>query len=379
MYITAVLVRFAVALITHCFSDPQNHYSYVLMPDGEVQFTGAGFLPPGGYYITKLLFDVSGHSLAIFALLHVLLGALIPLYIVRLSQTLVVGLSPAAANAGGWLAVAFPPLVFLSGTWRYMLFPVLLGLMHLDFALRRSALGSTVVGSLLLLTRPDFYFGGLAVILLTPAAQLSGSRKIAQVAAPVMFLWLHAAVAGDAGRTKNLWYNVDAGMNARSRTALINYGPELWHVEVTLADHVRDEDLHRANALQFMQSNPLAALEVFVFKLAKLVDVRRDGAIMQHPLENIIYTLSLSAVLVLTLFGMGQLGWSAISTLLWVMVGYALPMLLVFSIDRSRMLFQGLWLVPCGHCVHAALAAVRAHAESFVRLRRVSHLTRDMR
>jgi hypothetical protein len=379
LYIAAVFVRLAIAGATHCFSDPQNHYSYALMPDGEVRFLAAGLMPPGGYYIAKVLFELSGHSLAVFGLLHVLLGAFIPLLIVRLSQMTVPGISLAAARTAGWIAVVFPPLVFLSGTWRYMLYAALLGLMHLDYALRRRLIATIVVGSLLLITRPDFYLGGLAIILFASSAQISGARKIIQVVVPVLLLWVHALVAGDAGRTRNLWYNVDAGMNARSRIALVNYGPELWYAEATLADPVHDEDVHRANVLEFVRSEPVAALEALVFKLAKLLDVRRDGAIAQQPLENVVYSSSLLVVLVLTLFGMGQLGLTAIATWGWVMLGYALPMVLVFSMDRSRILFQGLWLVPCGHSVYAMLAAARRYAEGMVRLRRLVSVTRDLR
>jgi hypothetical protein len=358
IYSAAVVVRLAFAFATHSFTNPQNHYFYQLTPQG-VEFLAPGFAPPGGYYATKLFYALCGNNLVLFGLFNVLLGALIPVLIVSISQRLIPSRDDSAAQTAGWLAVFFPPLVFLSGTWRYMVFAAILGALHLELALRRRLLSTMLVGALLLLTRPDFFLGALAIVLLAPSVELSSFRKVALVLVPVLLLALHSSVTGGSGRTTNFWYNVDAGANPRSRIALINYGPDLWFTEATLDKQVYDEALHRANVVEFAQVQPMMLAETLVLKVLKLIDLRRDGAMNERPMENVVYSLSTLFVLLCAWIGIGQLGFAASASAIGVMIGYAIPMVLVFSIDRSRILLQSLWLVPCAHCVQAVLGAVR--------------------
>jgi hypothetical protein len=96
----------------------------------------------------------------------------------------------------------------------------------------------------------------------------------------------------------------------------------------------------------FVRGHGAEVLELIAMKTARLFDVRRDGALTKGPLANAIYTTALLGILVAALLGLGKMGVRPSPVGLLIALALAVPMVLIFSLDRTRVLFQSLWLMP---------------------------------
>ena len=350
LFAAAVSVRLLVALSAGALSDPLNNYDYVVTPDGNLVFRNPGFFPAGGFYAAWMLFTIGGRTTFGYGSTFVVLGAVIPIVIARLSHSLFPGMTTSQAKLAGWLAVFFPPLLLLSATWRYMLAPVLIGLWHVDALVNRRPIQAGFAGSLLLLTRPDYWLGNAAMGLVS--IRESWRVKLWIVFIPILVITAHNLLAPPHLRgPHNFWYNLDAGLNPRTRVAVIGYGPDLSHPESTLADQSHDESMHRRNVISFVRENAVSVLEAIVMKVVRAFDVRRDGAISQSPIENVVYTGTVFSVLVTAFLGIGALGPRFSTQGIVLAAGYITPMILLFSLDRTRVLFQCLWLMPTAYWI----------------------------
>lgn len=352
MFIIGVVNRIAVSAIAGTLYRHPNNYDLRIAFDGRLTSDRSGFFPLGSYYIYELLFTLCGKHQALLGILLCVIGAVIPLLVVRLTRLVVPTARAATPWIAGWLACLFPPLIFLSSTWRYMLFPVAVGLFHALAVManprtpRKWCVGVVVTGVLVLLTRPDYYLGGAFCVLVR---RFSWRLRLLSVLVPVTFLVGHNLLMFGPAAPGNLWYNLDAGNNPNTRVATIGYGPERWNPELTLQDLSRDAGRHRRNVREFLFTKPGAFVEGALMKAVRVFDTRRDGALNQAVAENVVYTSCCFAVLVAALVGVGVVSGRTGGRPLWpallLFIGYALPMIAILSYDRSRVLVQVLWLL----------------------------------
>lgn len=353
MFAAAFAVRLAAALAAGALRSPLNNYNaYAITAGDQLIRPTPGLFPPGDFYAAWLLFHLGGETLAGFGLVCVVLGSLVPLFVVRTGPALFPSMNAQHAQLAGWLAVCFPPLILLSATWRYMLPAVLLGFWSLDAVSRRRPAEILLAGTALLFTRPDYWLGTAAALLLLDWAPF---KKGLMLAVPVALLAVHnlvmpAALTGP----HNLWYNLDAGTNARTRTAVLGHGTAEWQPEYTLLGS-SNESQHREHVLAFIRHHPGQWLELLIMKAARVVDVHRDGAQMKGPFGNAVYTAALLALLLTALPGLGKMGARQAIPGLAVILAYIVPMVLVFSLDRTRVLLQSLWLMPAAFWLRGVL------------------------
>jgi hypothetical protein len=369
LFVAAFAIRLAGAAASGTLTRHPANYNLTLGSTVALHEPRAGFFPRGDFYATSLLYALSARKEPVLGILFCLVGAALPLVVARLAKELLPEAAHRAAWIAGALAALFPPLVFLSTTWRYMLFPVLFGLLHALLVLatartpRRWAIRTAAGGAALLLTRPDYYGGG--ALLALGATRWSRGARVAAVLAPVLLASIHnMLVVGRVSPTpSNFWYNLDAGNNPRTRDATIGYGPERWAPELTLEGGValHGDDVHRGRVGRFLADQPTLVLEGIVMKAARVLDARRDGALSQGPLENAGYTAAVLAAALGAAVGMALLaagsGRALTQRPLLLLGGLALPMVVFFSLDRTRVLIQAVWLV------YAACALARLRRE----------------
>ncbi|MBI2060103.1 MAG: hypothetical protein HYT87_10060 [Nitrospirae bacterium] len=365
LFLVGFALRIGVSALSGTLtSNPRNYYIHLdegVVPDWIPHHTTAhGF---GNQYANATLFRISGLSEKRYRILLCVVGAMIPLLILLLAQRLLPPSARGAPALAAWMAVFLPPLLMLSATWWHTLIPVILVLVHLITVLGvverpwRWSAASSVAGWLLLLTRPDYYLAGAFVAL---ARKVSWRHRIATVIFPILLLLVHNTVIARTSLpwSGSMWENLDSNYHRLVRDALIGYGPERWTTESAMSDDIPPEErtgplagneFHKMRVSRFVRNYPGLLAEAVAMKIAKIFDVKRDGAMIQSPLENISYTIPLLALLILAAVGYGILLRDPASgrSPLWLLLmflGYAAPMVAFTSLDRTRVPIHVLWI-----------------------------------
>lgn len=346
------------------FTHPNNYY--IRIENGVMSpFRTDGFLPVGNYELNALLFWMSGHSELIYALMLCLLGSLVPWQLMRLGKRLKHFESPGSELLIGVIAATFPPLLFLSGTWRYMLLPVMSVLVCLNWVAKpgvspkRHSLVAALLFGVQLWIRPDFV---LAPVLLYVKQSRFALRAFMSVGGAVgICAVLNFAFIGKTASSGNLWYNIFAGNNAMSRQVDYDYGVDLHSNETSLYKNLLSRGIkylpasaeYRAFFFEEVKKNPIILFERLAMKTFRLFDWKRDYAMVKPPLENLVYSIPTFFVNILFLIGLGIL-WSQrrvyplIDTLI-IIVGFAAPMIIFFPMDRTRVVMQAVMLLMVIH------------------------------
>jgi hypothetical protein len=379
----AFVLRLAFALASGTLLRHPNNYSIRII-DGEMQdFADVGFQPLGGYLLSRLLWLVVGKSEAAFGLAFCLIGtALVPL-LVRLRRNLGILRDRAHELIAGWAAAAFPPLIMLSGTWRYMMFPVLLSLAAITVASdgadrshpgtrsRRLAAAAVLTGGVLW-TRPDYVLPSFA--LLVRRFGLGARTWVAAAGSFGLAALVNLAAIGAPWSSGNLWYNAFAGNNSVSREAELSFGVTLDSHEQALFESLRrrgvappqsDGASFRALLSDEIRADWAGSAERLLFKLGRVFDWKRDSAYRESPIENLAYSGSVLPCVLAGLTGLGIMLASdrarRAADVLLVVAGYALPMVLIFPIDRLKIPLQAVLLLLATCTIRRLVDPVHPH------------------
>ncbi len=346
------------------FTHPNNYY--IRIEHGVMSpFRNDGFLPVGNYELNAFLFWMSGHSELVYALLLSLLGAFVPWQLMRLGKRLKHFESPGSELLIGVIAATFPPLLFLSATWRYMLLPVMWALVCLNWVAksgvspRRHGVVAALLFGVQLWIRPDFV---LAPVLLYLKQSRLAKRAFLSVGGAVgLCAVLNFVFIGKTASAGNLWYNIFAGNNVMSRQVDYDYGINLHSNETSLYNNLLARGIkylpasaeYRALIIEEVKKNPIILFERLAMKTFRLFDWKRDYAMVKPPLENLVYSIPTFLVNILFLIGLGIL-WTQrrvyplVDTLI-IMMGFAAPMILFFPMDRTRVVMQAVMLLMVIH------------------------------
>lgn len=363
--IVGFISRVLLCIQSHSFFTHPNNY-YIRIENGVMApFRSDGFLPVGNYELNAFLFWISGNSEVVYAVILSFLGALVPIQLMRLGRRLKHWDSPGAELIVGLIAATFPPLLFLSGTWRYMLLPVMWALVCLNWIAKadvnpkRHGLVASLLFGIQLWIRPDFVLA--SVLLYFKQARLAPRTFLSIVGAVGLCAVLNFVFIGKTASAGNLWYNIFAGNNVMSRQVDYDYGVQLYSNETSLHSNLNARGIkylpayseYKTFFFEEVRKNPVILFERLAMKTFRLFDWKRDYAMVKPPLENLVYSIPTFLVNILFLIGLGML-WTQrrvyplIDTLI-IMLGFAAPMILFFPMDRTRVVMQAVMILMVIH------------------------------